>query len=261
MEYRPIVGQTRLLTESSILLRGLIEQGKGINLLLRAPSGYGKTKFGMEIAKYTSGGVSFGYYSGDSGTEPPGCNTVFYDEVHKKTDIEYMYPEMDSKKRFLIFASNHDANLEEAFMNRCINMIFDPYTDEDLYTIIKQYLDPNLSRKHMDYIILTGGRNPREILQLVLRINLYHTSYGVEEIESYEGFKNVMKTIFGVDNGFDAVSLRYIMTLKKVGGLASLLTIASMMHVDQNTLKMQIEPKLLDRNVIRITSRGRSLIE
>jgi len=58
----------------------------------------------------------------------------------------------------------------------------------------------------------------------------------------------------------DTLCRKYLEVLEDVGGTASIFLLKSILHIDDNTLKREIEPVLLKKGLIKITSKGRSLV-
>jgi Holliday junction resolvasome RuvABC ATP-dependent DNA helicase subunit len=113
----------------------------------------------------------------------------------------------------------------------------------------------------IDYIIESGGGNPRIIRNLISRLNIVLSRHPeiVENI-NLDMFKQLLHTTFGIVDGMDVMCLRVIEALKALGGTASLQTISTYVHIDQNTIRFYVEPILLYKNILRITNKGRSLV-
>ena len=77
---------------------------------------------------------------------------------------------------------------------------------------------------------------------------------------TFDEFKLVAERVFGVKDGLDIQCQRYLKTLNGLGGRASLATIKAALHLDEGTIKYQIEPALLYRGLIKISSKGRTIL-
>ena len=242
------------------ILPHLYENDVGMNILMRGPSGWGKTRMSFMICNYLTGG-SYQYCLGDSVVFDEKTRVHFIDEVHLLEHPETVYPYMDSGKYVIVLATNDVALLPEALSNRCTEFIFDRYTIEELREICKMSLKVDMQNSFLDYIIESGGYNPRIIKNLIGRLNII--LFRRPEIIiglNLEEFKYLLQITFGIKDGMDIMCSRYLDTLKSLGGTASINTISTYIHIDQNTIKFYVEPVLLYKNRIKITSKGRSLI-
>lgn len=254
------IGQSQIMKQLQYILPHLYDGNNSMNILIRGPSGWGKTRMALGICNYLTGG-DFKLYLGNDVKFDPSKRVHFIDEVHLLTTPEVMYPIMDSGKYVIIIATNDVSILPEALSNRCTELIFDRYTMPELREICRTCLAKRLSDDFMDYIIESGGYNPRVIKGLAYKINIVTTSQPtIFSGMSINDFKEVMKVIFGIRDGMDVMCYRYIDCLTSLGGTASMQTISAYLHIDQNTLKFFVEPVLLYKNRIKINSKGRSLV-
>lgn len=251
------VGQNRLCTELDILLPRLAE-GMNTNILFRAPSGYGKTTLSFIMANYID---KYGYYyylPDSSGLVTLHTNKRLHiiDEVHTCKNQEYLYPFMDSDQYIFIFTTNETGELKEPLQNRCTNYIFEPYTDEELIQIINNILVDRPSFHFYNYFI-QYTRTPRVIVKLCQRLSVLFKYYGVPEDE--QQFINIFEGILNIREGLDQEQMRYIQFLRSVGS-ASLDLISNAIRVDKATIKRDIEPGLIYKNLLTISSKGRTAI-
>jgi len=252
------VGQHHIMRQLQFLLPRLYEsQEDGCNILLRGPSGFGKTTMALGICRYLAGS-SFQVFLGDWTEFNFRKRVIFIDEVHKVEDIESLYHIMDSREHVLLFATNADSNLPEAFVNRCYQYIFDDYTDEELLIIAMEASSFHAPESSFLEIVNAGNRNPRIIKSLCERLGIYFQQNG-DNSETAD-FSTILREVFSIEDGLDTLSRRYIETLNSVGGTASINLLRSLLHVDSGTLQQEVEPVLLSRGLLRITSKGRSLV-
>lgn len=230
---------------------------KGANFLLRGPSGYGKTTMALAIAHYLSGKY-FEFYLGDWTEFRFHKRVIFIDEVHTMKTFENLYPFMDEKARVFILATNKDGNLPEALVNRCYEFIFDDYSQEELLLIARESAKFSAPDESFISIINAANQNPRVIKSLVDRFSTYFSENPSIDSRSAD-FSSILTNVFSIKDGLDTLSRRYLEVLEDVGGNASLSLLRNILHVDEGTLKNQIEPVLLKKSLIRITSKGRSL--
>lgn len=255
------IGQDHIMKELSILLPPLfLNENEGENFLLRGPSGYGKTKMAIDICTYVAGGTDFQVY-GDNWTNFNFTKrVVFIDEVHNVPNVESFYWTMDEHSHVFVFATNSDGNLPEAFVNRCQHLIFSEYSDEDLLLICTMYSRFKTRTESFMKIIQGGERNPRIIKSLCKKFSLYFEQ-NPEVNPMLADFEWILRDVFSIKDGLNALSRRYLDTLEDIGGTSSVTMLANLLHVDTQTLTKEIEPILLKRRMIRISSKGRSLIK
>lgn len=253
------VGQNHIMNQLRFILPDLYKNpSKGANILIRGPSGYGKTTMAVAIAHYLAGKY-FEFYLGDWTKFRFMKRVIFIDEVHTMSDFEILYPVMDEKSHVIIMATNKDGNLPEALVNRCYEFIFDEYSSEELLIIARESANFSTNDHNFMAIIEAANRNPRVIKSLVDRFSIYLSENPKLSADTLD-FNDILENIFSIKNGLDTLCRRYIEVLSDVGGNASLALMTNILHVDEGTLKNQIEPILLKKSLIKITSKGRSLV-
>jgi Holliday junction resolvasome RuvABC ATP-dependent DNA helicase subunit len=259
--YQNIVGQKQIIEELTKLTK-VIEKGENLNILLKAQSGYGKTTIGTAFIWETLSKLDaeWCYYVPDkeNGTiefDERG-RFQFIDEIHKLKSCEFLYPLMDSRKYTFVLATNKFGGLEDALSNRCFSLIFKEYNESELIEITKMYLKLPYNDEILDIIIESGNRVPREIQKLCERLNYYFlgTKPKTEEV------KSTIENVFGIRNGLNDLHIKYLNYLKLVK-IAGLDTIAYGIKLDREIIKKEIEPNLIAKGLITITSRGRKIIE
>lgn len=251
------VGQSHIMKQLAFLLPDLYEnKSRSANFLLRGPSGYGKTTMAVSICNYLSGN-NFQVFWGDWTEWEFRKRVVFLDEVHKVKDHEKLYPVMDSGEHVLVFATNHDGILPEAFSNRCTEFVFAEYSEEELLHIARNYSGFQATRESFLEIIEAGNRNPRIIERLCKKMHTYLSRNNISSMEA--NFREILKEVFSIEDGLDTLCREYLQRLQGVGGTASLSLIKSLLHVDEATLTYNVEPILLRKGLISITRKGRSL--
>lgn len=254
------VGQKHIMGPLQLMLPQIYEEKLSATFLFRGPSGYGKTKLSLMICNYLTAG-DFDFSLADKWSFDPTKWVHFIDEVHLLNPPEVIYPIIDSKKYVILLATNDAATLPEALVNRTMEFIFAEYSVEELRYIAGSILVRALPISHLDYLIQSSAKNPRIMKGLCERINLISRAKPTIWDMSFEEFKVLMRELFGIVDGLDVASRRYVEALDHLGGRASLDTLATYLHIDKDTLRYFVEPILLYRNLILITSRGRILCQ
>jgi Holliday junction resolvasome RuvABC ATP-dependent DNA helicase subunit len=253
------IGQNHIIRQLHFILQNLeLEPSSGINMLLVGPSGYGKTRLALTICEFLAG-KDFEYYLGTAVKFFLKKRVIFIDEVHKLQNIETFYPIMDAKNHVLIFATNEHGDLPEPFVNRCWQFIFTEYDDDELLLICYESAGFRSNDESFRKIIDAGNRNPRVIKELLDKFRLYFLSNpGIDSTTADYG--EILKTVFRIENGLDTLCRRYLEVLDNVGGTASINLMKNILHVNSVILQEYVEPVLLQKGLIRITSKGRTLV-
>lgn len=253
-------GQKHIMNQLKDILPYLMQNpSAGMNMLMRGPSGWGKTRMSLLVCNFLAGG-NFEYCLGDKLTFNEDLRVHFIDEVHLIEHPEVLYPLMDSGRYVIVIATNDVATLPEALSNRCVEFIFNNYTLLELREISTPMLQGKLSTEFLDYVIESGGFNPRIIKSLINRLNIVIANRpGILDGLNLDQFKELLHELFGIRDGLDIMCTRYMDALRGLGGTASLQTLAAFTHIDQNTLRYFAEPILLYKKLIKISSKGRSI--
>lgn len=251
------IGQYHIMQQLQLLLPKLYEEKGSANILLRGPSGWGKTRMALKICNYLTD-RNFQYVIGDRAPIRKDIWVHLVDEVHIIEKPEYLYPLMDSGKYVFVFTTNDVNVVPEALSNRCFDYIFEPYTIEQLRLIAGENLCRQLPSNCLDMLIDASGNNPRILIALVNQINLYQIRK--KEIHDVKTMEQVLKNHLGIVNGLDTMCQRYLDALKSVGGKAGLDTLSIMLHINKDSIRFNIEPILLNKKLIQISSKGRIIL-
>jgi len=71
--------------------------------------------------------------------------------------------------------------------------------------------------------------------------------------------REIIRDVMGIENGIGPLEKRYL-DYMRVTTRSSLQNLCYALHVDKATIQREIEPILLVKNLIRISSKGRELI-
>lgn len=254
------IGQEHIILQLGDILPYIYHTREGINLLFRGPSGYGKTFLAKKCCKFLVGDA-FEYCLGSNIKFNRDTWVHFIDEIHLVENPENLYPFMDEGNYIFVFATNFDSVLPEALTNRCKNFIFVEYSDDELRDIFKFHSKLYYPESAINHIIDVSGRNPRIIVKTFIDILKMHYRKQENIPENEEELINTIDKLFGIEGGLDRVSRQYLETLQRLGGRGSINLLGSSLHLDKNTIQYQIEPALLYKGLIKITSRGRELCQ
>lgn len=256
---RYFVGQKDLKPEIAVMMEHM-KSGANLNLMIRGPSGYGKTHLAKIISSYIAndkyvlylGNVNIGFFIGEK-------RVHIFDEIHRLKNVEGLYPIMDSEKFCIFILTNEYDDLKEPLVNRCVIINIQEYNLGDMKEIIQRFFN----QKKMpvpDYfsgtIALYARGSPREAKILAKRLEIIFIEKGIPigliELEEMLDMLRIYK------GGFTELDLKYLDVLKKQK-TASLNTLSRALNVPKYTLLNEIEPFLIKKDLINITSKGRIL--
>jgi len=257
------IGQTSWKEEYLGIYNEML-RGENFNIIFRAPSGYGKTLLALRTLNCLGVDTGVYYFPSADGLslEPPfreWKRIHIIDEAHGLKNQEFFYPLMDIGKYTFFFLTNESGLLKEPLINRCIQFIFQPYTPEELTQIIEFVL----RKYNLPYeLLLEIGRrsiHPRDAKILGQRLSIIFNNYGTPK--TIDELDNFLSRIMGIDqDGFSPLERTYLEFLRRSGGIASLDTISYGTRFDRGTILRDIEPRLIYRNKIKISSKGRTLL-
>jgi Holliday junction resolvasome RuvABC ATP-dependent DNA helicase subunit len=253
------IGQEHIVLQLGDILPYIYHYKEGINLLFRGPSGYGKTELAKKCANFL---VGDNYQSclGDKLKFNRETWVHFIDEIHLMETPEVLYPVMDMGHYVFLFATNFDSALPEALTNRCTNFVFVEYSIDELKQIFMYHSKLQYPEIVMEYIIDISGKNPRIMIKTFINTLKMHYLTQSNIPDNPQEIIETIDKLFGITGGLDRVAINYLDALKNLGGRASVNVLATTAKLDINTMKYSVEPALLYKGLIKITSRGRELV-
>ncbi len=255
------IGQQRIWVELEFIVPEL-QAGKNINIIIRAPSGYGKTKLAAAIANAINPeSIDYNIPDGDGNIEiDTEKRIIIIDEIHTLVNPERIYPIMDSKEHVMILCSNEFGELKEPLVNRCVDLIFDKYSAEEITAICGWDFKENgmqIPLECLEELARNCNLNPRIARNISDRLVTIFKRIGVPNTK--EEIKEILKNILQIEDGLNPLHRRYLEYLAKVNR-ASLDSISFATRLDKKTITKEIEPVLAEKNLITITSRGRQIL-
>ncbi|KKM98806.1 hypothetical protein LCGC14_1154220 [marine sediment metagenome] len=252
------INQKRILSEVNPLIESL-KNGGSENIILQGPAGCGKTMLAKIIARsieeYSFQIPVKGNIKIDSGTR-----VQIIDEIHELRSFEPLYPLLDSEEHVFIFCTTEYGGVPEPFSSRCIRFTFDRYSNDDLTRIVFNYAKSRSYPVDIYSALLiaqVSRGSPRIAKQRFNRVKRMIAYYDFKWSE--ENIFQILNMIGIYNLGYTKEDMDYLEILKdkEVLGLRN---ISRILRVDQNTIVREIEPFLIEKGHIEITSKGRRLI-
>jgi Holliday junction resolvasome RuvABC ATP-dependent DNA helicase subunit len=206
--------------------------------------------------------------SNNSGMSTPENNFYFHrdkrfhliDEVHIIPSPETFYNIMDSKRYTIMLATNEAGDIKEPMLNRCIPLVFEPYTIPELMNIARMELTkyPQLTDDIVESLA-TRFRIPRVLKQTVERLKSIFPTFLPSTV--YE-LDTVLEEVLDIDReGLNPYERLYLNTLRTLGGKASLNLMINTTRIGKTTILRDVEPGLIYRGFIGLSSKGRTLCQ
>lgn len=264
--FKSFIGQSKIILELESISLQLKKNFEGLNILLRGQAGCGKTLLAREFLSKL-GNYTFQLPNKNSDYELIWNDKMkeykyhFVDEIHRLKYLEVLYPIMDSKNYIFVFASNEYGELPDAFLSRCFIYSFGDYNLDEISTIVFEYAKTKniyLEKTLADLFAKYSRNNPRISKNLFDRV-LFVINRGYYNLNT-KGIISALKDIGVNDGGYTDLDIKYLQTLSKATTLG-LDSISRLLKIDKNTLVNEIEPFLLDKGHIAITSKGRKFIK
>jgi Holliday junction DNA helicase RuvB len=241
------------------LSESLKDEGS-VNILLQGPAGCGKTKLAGILASKID--VTWGFQIPVKGnlnwSRTQDFRVHIVDEVHMLRNFEILYPFMDSGEHIFIFCTTEYGETPDPFLTRCIRFSFEPYSLESLTKIVSDYARYRRftfpGKDCYEAIAEASRGNPRLVKQRFDRVKLMMEHYDSPKRLNF--VRNALTQIGIFKGGYTREDFRYMEYLHRVGR-SSIENIARTLQIDKNTVTKEIEPYLIERGYIELSSRGR----
>ena len=263
-DFPNFIGQNKIMREMNAIYHGLKGKGSSVNILLKGPAGCGKTFLATEFCKKLSRN-KFNYVLTSKGFEMTRKSQLYrchiLDEIHDLKSFEILYPWMDMNKYVFFFITTEYGILPEPFTSRCLQFNYAKYSIKEIAQIGMIYAEKIGLRLEMDTAILVAKRargNPRKIEKLIQRM-MFLINRGYHPM-TLRGVKSAFNDIGIYNGGYTDLDVNYLKFISKIGR-ASLRTISRSINVDENTIKNDVEPFLIDKGHIEISSKGRKFLD
>jgi Holliday junction DNA helicase RuvB len=259
------IGQENIKKELIAIQRAMLNEreNENVNILLRGPAGCGKTYLARTFCE------PFGYYKYTIAKKVFIVNeeeallfprVQILDEIHNMKDFEYLFQFLDSPRFSFIMCTTDFGVLPDALTSRCIQLTFSPYNEEEITAITLMYgreIGLTINEETASLISARSRGSPRVAKNLTMRIKFiidqgYYTM-------SLHGVKSAFNDIGVFHGGYTELDIRYLKTLQ-VSKNSSLSSLSRRLGIDEETIKNVIEPFLLDKNHIKISSKGRQFL-
>jgi Holliday junction resolvasome RuvABC ATP-dependent DNA helicase subunit len=243
MTFNDFIGQDQIKKELVNLA------GHSVHILLRGLTGCGKTTL-AELTAALRG--DYDVVSARNITQAsfnPQAVTHILDEAHCLVQPELLYGIMETAP--FIFCTTESGELPETLRNRCIVLTLQPYTIVELETLGGRTYPFDASV--LALLANRARQTPRVMLNLCLRVQI-----NLRPDPDYFMVKQFLTDVGVFEHGYTTDDINYLSILAQVGR-ASAATMSSMLNVPLTSILEEIEPFLLRRGDIHITSRGRTL--
>lgn len=208
----------------------------------------------------------------------PNPKTLLMDEAHRLTKgvasvlLSFLNPnvtnkniynyngwpiEYDFSKINIIFATTEEHLVLGPLKNRCEDVYFQPYSNDDLFKIMKHYL-PGINlrcgKKELAEACRGRARNAFKLSQHIIR----HCSMKGTKTFDSDGWNN-LKEVFSIyPLGLNSQEVNLLKLLKNYAPL-SCRNMAVRLGVDENNVSGELETRPRELGLIENTSKGRCL--
>lgn len=253
-----IVGQDRLRPNIAMLMEN-IKNGSNLNIIIRGPSGYGKTHLARVIYNYVDAKATCVYLGESAYNLQRGYRIHVLDEAHEIRTPEILYPDMDSQRYTFLILTNEFGELKEPLVNRCLPINLSPYTLDDLALLVYITLQRKgyLIDQQLCQVTATYCRgNPRVAKNIAKQLAMLFSKLGNTPTTVEELVELLQVYLSLNEGGFTELDQRYLefLTYNSPAGID---TISNYLCIPKQVLLMEVEPFLIRGGLVKITSRGR----
>lgn len=292
--FHGFVGQKKILDHLLRLLEGAKAQGKPLpHCIFKGTSGSGKTTLAYALADEY--GTTCIHANGHDNLETlctklrklNACDILLIDEAHNLTPAaqELLYTAIDKREIHgwayqgtqkpgstpapcieiqpwsLILATDRAGKLRDALKKRiAVTVWLRPYTETEMREIVDRMAsDEGLLMKAQGANLISkiSDGNPRKARHHIQQLAMFYAT-GPDEALTLHDIRRYLNSA-GIDaDGFSPEHRHYLRKLHTFGK-ASIDSLAITLHEDNDSVKYEIESKLIQNGLIRFGSGGREL--
>lgn len=259
------VGQTKAKRIVSIIVDAARKDDRPLpSTLITGPYGQGKTALARIMARMYDPKIKL-LDAASVNKNPPEKGTYIIDEIHNLgPDVcDSFNILLDNNDIHFIGCSTDPGQLPSAFRSRFRQVYLVPYSIEDISKIIKQVIikkELNISPTVLTDIAKRSRLNPRvalNYLAFIFDLTTLQNTTTISGSITDEAFREL-----DVDeHGYQARDFIYLKALPSDGRPVGLQYLSAVTSIDEETIKQEVEPYLLQQGLVDRTSKGRKLIK
>ncbi|KAF5295331.1 hypothetical protein FQR65_LT19907 [Abscondita terminalis] len=293
-KFEDYIGQKNIVDNLKIIIDSCEKRKETLDhIMLHGSSGIGKTSLAYLISEVLKTKIII--LNGTNLVKPSDIispltsikenQILFIDEIHasSKEVLEVLYPVLEDNKISVIFGKDYNSKviniklpkftiicatteinkLASPFINRFpINFYLENYTQDEISEIIfknSKKLNFNIDRRISFLLADYTKFNPRISLNLLKRIYDYYVVGEISEVDENNLYL-ILNKLNIYKYGLTIQDLKYLQIVKE-NVCIGLDSINQIMDTNVSTIVNIIEPNLIKHNLIRKSSKGRSITE